>query len=47
MQKLMIRHVKEQDFEQLTEIYNHYILNSIATFEEELIETNEMASRIN
>ena len=42
----MIRPVKLTDAEQLANIYNYYILNSIATFEEEIISDEEMAKRI-
>ena len=42
----MIRSVKIEDATQLAEIYNFYILNNIVTFEEDLIDENEMRSRI-
>ena len=33
----MTRHVKITDAEQICNIYNHYVINSTATFEEEEI----------
>lgn len=42
----MIRKFEPKDIEQVTEIYNFYILNSIATFEMELIDAPEMLARI-
>lgn len=42
----MIRKVKLEDAEALTEIYNHYIRTSGATFEEIEIPKEEMQSRI-
>lgn len=42
----MIRPVKLSDAEQLAEIYNYYILNSTATFEEEILSAKEMGKRI-
>src|SRR5687768_15664951 len=41
-----IRDVTIGDAQQLVAIYNHYILNSIATFEEEPISSSEMQTRI-
>lgn len=41
----MIRPATESDLESIARIYNHYILNAIATFEEEPISTSEMAGR--
>src|SRR5262245_52920242 len=35
-----------RDAEQLCEIYNHYILNSVVTFEEEPVSSNEMRQRV-
>lgn len=43
----MIRLIKPSDFTAVTTIYNHYIINTIATFEEEAITTDEMEKRIN
>jgi len=43
----MIRPVKKEDFPQLSAIYNHYIENSIATFEEKTITTCDMEERVN
>ena len=42
----MIRNVKYSDAETLTKLYNHYIQTSGATFEETLISSDEMHSRI-
>lgn len=42
----MIRPAKSSDSEQLATIYNHYILNSVITFEEETLSSNEMDSRV-
>lgn len=42
----MIRQVAASDIEQITEIYNGYIANSLITFEEELIDSSEMGRRI-
>jgi len=42
----MIRPVKIEDAPALAEIYNYYILNSIATFEETIIGGEEMEKRI-
>ena len=42
----MIRSVTIDDSKQLIDIYNHYIENSTATFEEEPIDVIEMKKRI-
>ncbi|WP_221409088.1 GNAT family N-acetyltransferase [Reichenbachiella versicolor] len=42
----IIREVTAKDAEQIAEIYNYYILNSVATFEEELIDPKEIQKRI-
>lgn len=42
----MIRQVAASDIEQITEIYNGYIANSLITFEEEMIDSSEMERRI-
>ncbi|NQY64000.1 MAG: N-acetyltransferase family protein [Alteromonadaceae bacterium] len=42
----MIRQVRISDAESIAEIYNYYVLNSIVTFEEEIVTTEEMADRI-
>lgn len=42
----MIRRVTKADSNQIVEIYNHYILNSITTFEENVISAKEMSERI-
>jgi phosphinothricin acetyltransferase len=43
----MIRNVLESDVKQIVKIYNHYILNTIITFEESPIDEAEMLARIN
>lgn len=43
----MIRKVKLEDADQIAEIYNYYILNSIATFEETPISGEDIKERIN
>lgn len=42
----MIRPVEQKDHNKITAIYNYYILNSIATFEEETISIDTMGKRI-
>ncbi|MBU2892351.1 GNAT family N-acetyltransferase [Colwellia sp. D2M02] len=42
----MIRTVCEHDTQAITNIYNHYILNSVATFETNVITSTDMAQRI-
>jgi len=42
----MIRPVKQQDAQELVDIYNHYIESSTATFEEVCIDSDEMLKRI-
>lgn len=42
----MIRSAVEQDAEQLCDIYNHFVSNSVVTFEEETVSTQDMAQRI-
>lgn len=42
----MIRAATAEDAQQLTSIYNHYILNTVVTFEEKIISTVEMVARI-
>lgn len=42
----MTRHVKKSDAEQICSIYNHYVINTPATFEEEVVTAEEMRSRI-
>lgn len=42
----MIREANESDSEAIVAIYNHYIRNSVATFEEDEINSAEMAARI-
>jgi len=42
----MIRTATEADAESIVGIYNHYVLNTTITFEEEPVSAREMASRI-
>tara|TARA_R110002096_G_scaffold179153_1_gene356108 strand:- start:18397 stop:18891 length:495 start_codon:yes stop_codon:yes gene_type:complete len=42
----MIRPVTHSDCEAIREIYNYYIEETIVTFEEELVTTDEMARRV-
>jgi phosphinothricin acetyltransferase len=42
----MIRHAKLSDAGALSDIYNYYILNTVATFEEQPINALDMSSRI-
>ncbi|GFO53515.1 N-acetyltransferase [Geomonas sp. Red276] len=42
----MIRSVTRDDAEAICRIYNHYILNTPITFEEEALTVSEMAARI-
>jgi len=42
----MIRDVQKEDAERICEIYNHYVENSIITFEEQVVSVSEMQNRI-
>jgi len=42
----MIRAATEQDAESISHIYNHYIANTIITFEEKLVTSDDIAKRI-
>ena len=42
----MIRDAEERDFAEIAEIYNHYIRNTLVTFEECVIDTREVSTRI-
>jgi len=42
----MIRPVKPQDAQDIANIYNHYVKNTVITFEEDCIDSNEMLKRI-
>jgi phosphinothricin acetyltransferase len=42
----VIRHVSTADCDRLAEIYNHYILNTIVTFEEQAVTGADMAQRV-
>lgn len=43
---MSIRHAISADANQICEIYNHYIANTVITFEEEFISPEAMAARI-
>ncbi len=43
---IMVRSASKRDSRHIAAIYNHYILHSVATFEEDIIDENEMWSRI-
>jgi phosphinothricin acetyltransferase len=43
----MIRQTTTADAKAITEIYNHYILNSTITFEEETLDQQTIEGRIN
>ena len=42
----MIRIVKDADAARIAEIYNHYILNTLVTFEEQPVTPEEILARI-
>jgi len=42
----MIRPATESDSEQIADIYNHYIKNTIVTFEEEKVDAADISDRI-
>jgi len=42
----MIRPTETKDTKQICDIYNHYILNTIVTFEEEAVEADSIQERI-
>ena len=42
----MIRSAVPGDADRLCEIYNHYVLNDVATFEEEFVSVEEMRQRV-
>ncbi|MBP6826164.1 MAG: N-acetyltransferase [Saprospiraceae bacterium] len=44
--RVMLRPVKIQDAQEISEIYNYYILNSVITFEESPVSVEEMGDRI-
>lgn len=46
LETLVIRPVEPCDIERIAEIYNHYILHTVVTFEEEVVSGREMADRI-
>lgn len=43
----MIKNVTQQDIKQICEIYNHYVENTVITFEEERVSLAEMKRRVN
>jgi len=42
----MIRPARHDDVEQITDIYNHYVLNSTITFEQTAVSPMEMSARL-
>ena len=42
----MIRNVKAEDVRRITEIYNHFVLNTVVTFEETAVEESGIRGRI-
>ena len=42
----MIREVQKEDAEAIAAIYNHFVENTVVTFEEEIVTVDEMAQRI-
>lgn len=42
----VIRPATESDADSIARIYNHYILNTVVTFEEQAVSSQEMAARI-
>ena len=42
----MIRQAEAQDAQSIATIYNHYVLNTVVTFEEEAVTATEMSVRI-
>jgi len=46
MENIVIRCIKKQDLEKITEIYNHYIADTVITFEEEQVTLDDMSARI-
>ena len=42
----MIRFIEDQDVVKITEMYNHYIANTVITFEEDLVSADNMSTRI-
>jgi len=44
--KIVIRFIEDQDIEEVVGIYNHYIANTVITFEEDLVSAGNMLSRI-
>lgn len=42
----MIRNIKPEDAPAICGIYNYYVLNSVVTFEEDIVEASDMKSKI-
>ena len=42
----MIRHANLEDAQAICDIYNYYVLNTIVTFEEDIVLADDMADRI-
>ncbi|WP_406684175.1 GNAT family N-acetyltransferase [Seonamhaeicola sp. MEBiC1930] len=43
----MIREFRQEDTQQLLDIYNHYVLNSTATFDDEVLSFEEFTKKVN
>jgi len=43
----VIRSVEIKDAQAISDIYNHYIANTVITFEEDLVNSQDMVNRIN
>jgi phosphinothricin acetyltransferase len=46
MEVVVIRSAIETDSDSIADIYNHYILNTVVTFEERAVSSREISSRI-
>jgi L-amino acid N-acyltransferase YncA len=46
LEGIMIRHAEQRDAEAIAKIYNHYVLNTIITFEEIAVTVEDMAKRL-
>jgi len=47
MAQVKYRDARPEDFTTISQIYNHYVSNSIATFEEDLVSEKDMLGRYN
>ena len=44
--KIVIRFIEDQDAKRIADIYNHYISNTVITFEEDPVSVDDMSTRI-